>query len=652
MVAVFPTADMSSGVSSYLSSSFLSSKGIEVTKPLHDWLTRASFLAKNRRNETEQRKYVNWALRTVEETIHAAGNTARVDWKALSPVMPPGASDEPLPKMLQASENSVNGGGDGAFGMSGGGSEARATVLAETLKRAPSELLSSVHKAFSLYDRDVVAGKRRYEQVSSLEMLNLAKNLLQRDRKHQHVLAAAAGVSAVGSATTAPQVNQPRGIEDATPRDPRAHAHSHSIIPNRGILSDPSPDAEATKGRKRARQHDATVPLVSSDGRPPVGERTVWWRVEEEFFSELSTGRQLSSSTTLGSTTPTREGGGVFLGLSTELERSYSRYEPTAEDIRPLPILQKAFAFVRARAEKKAAQEGKTTGLAYLNEQLKGMRQDLRVQNISNNFAVSVYEFHARLCLEIGDLGEFNQCQSVLKRLYVHPDVANKEVCCMSEFFSYRIVYLSLCQQYDALSTELVNYTNELLLGSDVARTAARFVMKEDVRRALRVAAACNEGDCATLLQEIRHFPEQMAFLVRIYLQRLRVGWFQVILCGVRGAISLRFLMANLGVTPIRHSQAKGSEESDAFWLDGSSECAEREFHNLFRTLKIPLPPDFHFREEVVRDTTRDHTGGSRNTAGSVPSLDAATTREIVERYVSFLGTRKDAIGSSVNTSS
>lgn len=100
------------------------------------------------------------------------------------------------------------------------------------------------------------------------------------------------------------------------------------------------------------------------------------------------------------------------VGTSTALEKPYLRLTtfPKSQDVRPLAVLIKSLAHIKS-------QFIKTEDFDWANEQLKSVRQDITVQGIRNKFVLEVYETHARINLEHGDLQEFNQCQTMIRHL-------------------------------------------------------------------------------------------------------------------------------------------------------------------------------------------------------------------------------------------
>jgi SAC3/GANP family len=107
------------------------------------------------------------------------------------------------------------------------------------------------------------------------------------------------------------------------------------------------------------------------------------------------------------STRPSAPAPAPLVGTNQSLEKPYLRLTtfPRAELVRPLPVLRQALAHIQKRYVQ-------TEDFEWCNEQLKSLRQDLTVQAIrSTPFVLEVYETHARILLEHGDLDEFNQCQ-------------------------------------------------------------------------------------------------------------------------------------------------------------------------------------------------------------------------------------------------
>eukprot|EP00466_Bigelowiella_natans_P016017 jgi/Bigna1/84105/fgenesh1_pg.123_\ len=121
------------------------------------------------------------------------------------------------------------------------------------------------------------------------------------------------------------------------------------------------------------------------------------------------------------------------VGLSYDLEKTYLSVltqccslslttEPNWAKVRPRAVLKMALKHVvdkyRGMLESPQGRESRRA-YAYVNDQLKAIRQDLRVQQIFNDaLAVNVYEMHGRLAVRHGDLSEFNSCQMQLQQIY------------------------------------------------------------------------------------------------------------------------------------------------------------------------------------------------------------------------------------------
>ncbi|VFQ62895.1 unnamed protein product [Cuscuta campestris] len=115
-------------------------------------------------------------------------------------------------------------------------------------------------------------------------------------------------------------------------------------------------------------------------------------------------------------------------GTCQQIEKRYLRLTsaPDPSTVRPEEVLEKALLMVQSSPK----------NYLYKCDQLKSIRQDLTVQRIRNGLTVRVYETHARLAIEAGDLPEYNQCQSQLKTLYAegingcHMELAAYDLLC------------------------------------------------------------------------------------------------------------------------------------------------------------------------------------------------------------------------------
>lgn len=191
----------------------------------------------------------------------------------------------------------------------------------------------------------------------------------------------------------------------------------------------------------------------------------------------------------------------TVVGTSTKLEKPYLRLTsaPDPKTVRPLSTLTQTLELLK----KKWRTEN---NYSYICDQFKSMRQDLTVQRIKNEFTVKVYEIHARIALEMGDLGEYNQCQSQLRGLYAYGIKGNA-----MEFLAYRILYL--------LHTRNRRDVNALMaeLGEESKKEQA-------VEHALKVRAALVSGNYHGFFELYQDAPNMNAYIMDHFVERERIN--------------------------------------------------------------------------------------------------------------------------------
>lgn len=192
---------------------------------------------------------------------------------------------------------------------------------------------------------------------------------------------------------------------------------------------------------------------------------------------------------------------GPLVGTCQKLEKSYFRLTapPPPDVVRPLPVLEKALEHVRRKWKKEH-------DYSYACDQLKSLRQDLTVQHIKNDFTVQVYESHARIALEMADLGEYNQCQTQLRALY-RMNLGGKP----EEFIAYRILYyIYTCNRTD--------------LNDVLADLTPADKQRPGVRHALQVRSALASGNYHRFFRLFDETPFMGGYILDMFVHRERLA--------------------------------------------------------------------------------------------------------------------------------
>ncbi|KAK4406156.1 SAC3 family protein A [Sesamum angolense] len=233
-------------------------------------------------------------------------------------------------------------------------------------------------------------------------------------------------------------------------------------------------------------------------------------------------------------------------GTCQEIEKRYLRLTsaPDPATVRPEEVLEKALLMVQTSPK----------NYLYKCDQLKSIRQDLTVQRIRNELTVKVYETHARLAIEVGDLPEYNQCQSQLKTLYGEGITG-----CHMEFAAYNLLCVMLHS----------NNNRDLL--SAMSRLSANARKDKAVKHALSVRSAVTSGNYVTFFRLYKTAPNLNTFLMDLYVEKMRYEAVKCMSRSYRPTVPVSYLSQILGFT----NALPTSESIDEKEVDGVEECIE-----------------------------------------------------------------------------
>ncbi|POY72168.1 hypothetical protein BMF94_4805 [Rhodotorula taiwanensis] len=242
----------------------------------------------------------------------------------------------------------------------------------------------------------------------------------------------------------------------------------------------------------------------------------------------------------------------TIVGKNTKLEKPYLRLTslPDPNTIRPLDILKQTLELLKRKWRDE-------NNYNWVCDQFKSMRQDLLVQRIQNDFTVQVYEIHARIALEKGDFGEFNQCQSRLRHLYRlglngHP----------MEFLGYRILYLLFSRNRAELNTTLAELTPDEYRDHSVSH-------------ALGVRLAVTQGNYTKLFRLFLAAPKMGAYVMDAFVPRERVAAL-VTMCKAYMQIPLSLVTSQLAFDSDQDAHDFLASHNAALYKTPNAPLAER----------------------------------------------------------------------------
>ena len=262
---------------------------------------------------------------------------------------------------------------------------------------------------------------------------------------------------------------------------------------------------------------------------------------------------------------------GQLVGTNTNIEKPYFRLTTYVkpENVRSIEILVKSLAYIKSKYFQEEDFE-------WANEQLKSVRQDITVQRLRNRFVLDVYETHARILLEHGDLSEFNQCQTMIRYLtssgvepedagLVDPalnltprivsssssdnddDATTAEALVQSEesadeFRAYHVIYSLVQDSWEDLTKALIR-VRDIVRGHEDDISCNKTTCS---RHSLEVVKSVTHNDYRAFFKLYQSAPHMSAYLMDFLVKRMREKAYERIIAAYRPTICVEYFRGTL----------------------------------------------------------------------------------------------------------
>jgi len=295
---------------------------------------------------------------------------------------------------------------------------------------------------------------------------------------------------------------------------------------------------------------------------------------EPDFLSKaLSSGRKDKPTDNSNQPQQQKQKGQV-VGTLQDLEKPYLRLTTYVkpENVRPMSVLIQSLAHIKSKYFQEEDFE-------WANEQLKSVRQDITVQRLRNKFVLDVYETHARILLEHGDLPEFNQCQTMIRYLTtsgVEPEDAGLDPMGMAatdtdndsdrtveplvqseehsdEFRAYHVIYSLVQNSWEDLSKALIR-VREIIRNQDgdgssfmsSSSSSSSSSLSKSSRHSLQVVKSVIHNDYRAFFRLYEAAPHMSAYLMDFLVKRMREKAYERIIAAYRPTICVEHFRETL----------------------------------------------------------------------------------------------------------